>query len=378
MAANKPKKSATKSKAKAKNKTAVKSEKTEKPVIEAEEKLEEIEEVEETEEIQEAEEVKEAEEVEETDEADEDDDEDEDDESDESDDDEDEDDDDNESEEEVKEEKKPGFFKSLFAKKCDNSENILTIFHNKKIWGALIGEVIGTMLISIVFLTLGVYQPLYMFFVILGATMLTFGLSGANLNPIVTAGMMASRRMSAIRGVLYILAQILGAWVGYLIVSAFYNAGAATTPLPEMAAVENEVFWAVTMVEFLGAGMIGFTFARALQFKHNPLAFAATIAGGFVITFVTVIVISSTFLALQSNFILNPAVALMYQILPTGGDNAADLLANIALALSTYVVFPVVGGIVGFYLSDIASTFSEENTSMCCCNKCKCCEKKEK
>ena len=369
MAANKPKKSATKSKAKAKNKTAVKSEKTEKPVIEAEETKvekveEEVKEVDEAkEEVEEVEEVETTEDTEEIAEA------------------------EVTEKEEVKEEEtaceekacdkedteeKPGFFKTLFAKKCDSKENILTIFHDKKIWGALIGEAVGTMLISIVFLTLGVYQPLYMFFVILGATMLTFGLSGANLNPIVTAGMMASRRMSAIRGVLYILAQILGAWIGYLIISAFYNAGAMTAALPAMAAVENEFFWVTTLIESFGAALLGFTFARALQFRKKPLAFAATLAGGTVITFVSVIVISSTFLSLSSNFIMNPAVALMYQILPTGGDNAADLLANIALALVTYVIFPVLGGIVGFYVSDIASVFNEENTSMCC----DCCKKK--
>lgn len=319
MAANKPKKSSTKKSKTQAKKPAVKSEKTEKPALEAKEtKVEKVEtKVEKVEKV-EKEEVKKT------------------------------------------EKKCPVFFKNLFARKCDDKENILTIFQNKKIWGALIGEAMGTMILSIVFLTLGVYQPLYMFFVMLGATMLTFGLSGANLNPIVTAGMMASRRMSAIRGVLYILAQILGAWIGYLIISAFYNAGTMTATLPEMAAVENEMFWVVTMIEFFGAGIIGFAFARALQFKNNALAFAATVAGGFVVAFVAVIVISSTFMGLEANFIMNPAVALMYQILPTGGDNAADLLADIALALVTYVVFPVLGGIVGFYLSDVASVFNEE------------------
>ena len=138
-------------------------------------------------------------------------------------------------------EKDPGFFKTLFAKKCDKNENILTIFRSKKIWGAIIGEVFGTMLLSIILLTLGIYQPLYMFFIIIGLTLLTFGLSGANLNPVITAGMMASRRMSAIRGVLYIIAQILGAWLGFLIVKAFcVGAGQDVAEvLPKMAAIEG-------------------------------------------------------------------------------------------------------------------------------------------
>ncbi|MBQ2659991.1 aquaporin [Candidatus Saccharibacteria bacterium] len=307
MAANKPKKTATKSKAK--TKTAVKSEKTEKPAIVAAEKKVE------------------------------------------------------KNEKTTKTEKKTEgskFFKTFFAKKCDASENILTIFHDKKLYGALIGEVVGTMLLSIILLTLGVYQPLYMFFVFVGVILLTFGLSGANLNPIVTAGMMATRRMSAIRGVLYLLAQILGAWVGYLIVSAFVNAGAMGAELPKMTAVEPAYFWVTTMIEFFGATIIGFSFARALQYKRSALTFAMICAGGIVTALIAVIVISSSYIGLSSNFMLNPAVALMYQILPTGGNNFGDLLADIALALVTYVVFPVLGGVIGFYISDIATSLKDE------------------
>ena len=307
MAANKPKKTATKSKAK--TKTAVKSEKTEKPAIVAAEKKVE------------------------------------------------------KNEKTTKTEKKTEgskFFKTFFAKKCDASENILTIFHDKKLYGALIGEVVGTMLLSIILLTLGVYQPLYMFFVFVGVILLTFGLSGANLNPIVTAGMMATRRMSAIRGVLYLLAQILGAWVGYLIVSAFVNAGAMGAELPKMTAVEPAYFWVTTMIEFFGATIIGFSFARALQYKRSALTSAMICAGGIVTALIAVIVISSSYIGLSSNFMLNPAVALMYQILPTGGNNFGDHLADIALALVTYVVFPVLGGVIGFYISDIATSLKDE------------------
>ena len=109
---------------------------------------------------------------------------------------------------------KKGFkevLKDFFAKKCDASENILTIFHNKKIYGALIAELLGTMLLTIILITLGLYQPLYIFFVVIAVTLAVFKLSGANFNPLITVGMMASRRMSAIRGVLYILAQVVGA-----------------------------------------------------------------------------------------------------------------------------------------------------------------------
>lgn len=337
MAANKPKKTANKSKSK-----KTKTEKSEQPEVVAEtKKVEKTEKVGETVKAEEVKETKEAEKAEEKAEK-------------------------TEKKTEVKAEKakKTSFFSKMFEKKCDPNENILTIFHDKKVYGALIGEVFGTMFLTFVLLTLGVYQPLYIFFVILGLSAAIFGLSGANLNPIITVGMMASRRMSAIRGVLYMLAQILGAWLGYLIISAFWSAGGQTTALPQIAAVESNFFWIATLIEFMGAALIAFFFARALQYKRSALTFAMIVAGGFTITFITIIVISSTFLGFNANFILNPAVALMYQILPTGGDNIGELLADIALALVTYVIFPMLGGAIGFYLSDIASTFKEEDTKM--------------
>src|SRR5574344_2719261 len=99
-------------------------------------------------------------------------------------------------------------FKGLFEKKCDPNENILTIFKSSKSGGAVLGELVGTMFLSILLLTLGVYQPLYVLFGVVAITMAVYAFSGAHLNPALTVGMMASRRVSAMRGVLYIVAQI--------------------------------------------------------------------------------------------------------------------------------------------------------------------------
>ena len=107
-------------------------------------------------------------------------------------------------------------FANFFAKKGDPEENILTIFKTPKIWGALVGELIGTMFITMLLLTLGIYQPLYVLFGVIGVTLAVFTLSGAHLNPAITAGMMATRRVSAIRGVLYMVAQVVGAWLAKL------------------------------------------------------------------------------------------------------------------------------------------------------------------
>ena len=223
------------------------------------------------------------------------------------------------------------------------------------------------MLLAMLLLTLGIYQPLYVMFGIIAITIAVYAFSGAHLNPVITVGMMASRRVSAIRGILYIIAQVVGAWLGLMLVNAF-AAGSESAALPVMAEIAEGNFWVVTMIEFVGATVIGFFFARALSYKRSVFTFAAVVGGGAALAILLAIVISSNFLGLQNNFILNPAIAIMYQILPTSGDNFGQLLGEIALALVTYVVFPMLGGIVGFGVADIASRLSGEK--VCCGCKC--------
>ena len=264
--------------------------------------------------------------------------------------------------------------KEFFARKGDPNENILTIFKDTKIIGAIIGEIIGTGLVTAVALTLGLFNPLYLIFAYIGITAGVFALSGAHLNPLVTAGMMASRRVSAIRGVLYIIAQLIGAWLGFLIVSAFYHAGidsgnisAETTLLPTLTAADGlaanvegfSFFWPITMIEFIGAIIIAFFFARALDYKRGAFTFAAVVAGGVFLAMLFAVVVSGNFLGIQQNvFIMNPAAAFMYGLLPTSAEGMDSLFGQLMPMLVTYVIFPIVGGVLGFYLSDFANKLS--------------------
>ncbi len=254
--------------------------------------------------------------------------------------------------------------KDFFAKKCDPKENILTVFRNKNIYAAIIAELLGTMILAIVLLTLGVYQPLYIFFIVIAITLVMFKLSGSNFNPLITVGMMASRRISAIRGVLYILAQIVGAWLGLIIVNAFRVAGGEAADLPVMTGLTTDTFWTISLLELFGAVIIGFFFAKAQQYRRSSLTFAVAVAGGTMIAFVVVYLISYSYFNLTNNFMMNPAIALMYQILPSSGDTFGTLLGEMAIALLAYVVFPMVGGVVGFYLSDITAKLNDEDLKM--------------
>ena len=273
--------------------------------------------------------------------------------------------------------KGPSKLKQFFSRKGDANENILTIFRDTKIITAIIGEIVGVAVITMIALTLGLFNPLYMILAYVGITAAIVKLSGAHLNPIITAGMMASRRVSAIRGVIYIISQVLGAWLGFLVINLLRNAGntagnieEATSALPTLAqpdelsgAVEGtSLLGAVRLIEFIGAIIIAFFFARAQRVKKNTAAFAITVASGVFIAMIIAVVANSNFFMLQSNtFIMNPAVGMIYGIFPSSANGFDALMSALLPMLVSYVILPIVGGVLGFYLSDFATILSGED-----------------
>ena len=267
--------------------------------------------------------------------------------------------------------KTPSKLKIFFGRKGDASENILTIFRDTRIIGAILGEIIGVAVITMIALTLGLFNPLYMILAYVGITAAIVKLSGAHLNPIVTAGMMASRRVSAIRGVIYIISQILGAWIGFWIINSLHKAGIAsgnieeaTSALPTLAQADElkgategySLLGAVRMIEFIGAIIIAFFFARAQRVKKDTAAFAMTVAAGVFIAMIIAVVVNSNFFMLQSNtFVLNPALGMVYGVFPSSAEGFDALMSALMPMLITYVILPIIGGILGFYLSDFAT-----------------------
>ncbi|MBR3143758.1 aquaporin [Candidatus Saccharibacteria bacterium] len=267
-------------------------------------------------------------------------------------------------EKEVTSEANKSCFKGFFSRKYEEKESILTVFKRPKFYGALLGEVLGTALLTLLLFSLS-FASL--------ANIATFGLalvailiavyafSGACLNPIVTVGMMASRRMSVIRGIMYIIAEVVGAWLGWLIFNSFHMAGGETaSAVPTLTAIEEGQFWLFAMVELLGAVIIAFIFARALKYKRSVFTFAVTATGGVILAVLAGYMVSAALLGLNNNFIFNPAVALMYQIFPTSGDGFGEIMGGVCQALSVYALLPMIGGVVGFYLSDFMGKLSCE------------------
>ena len=240
----------------------------------------------------------------------------------------------------------------------------MTIFKERKFYGALLGEVIGTMLLALLIFSISMMNIANIAayaFAIVAIFVAVVMFSGASLNPLVTVGLMATRRVSVIRGIMYIIAEIVGAWLGWMIFNAFHLAGGETAyDVPAMAAVAEGNFWIVTMVEFLGSTIFAFFVARALDYKRSVFTFAAVIAGGLILAIIIGYVVSAAFVGLSSNFAYNPALALMFQIFPTAGENFGEILGGICQALAIYAIFPCIGGVLGFYLSDFMKKLSED------------------
>ncbi len=265
---------------------------------------------------------------------------------------------------------KKSCFKGFFSKKYEEKEGILTVFKNPKFYGALLGEIIGTALLVLFLFIITITGSAYSqgaaniatySFTLIAIYIAVYAFSGACLNPIITVGMMATRRMSVIRGIMYIIAEIIGAWLGWLIVNSFHIAGGETAyEVPAMAAVGEGQFFVTAMIELLGAILIAFFYARAIKYKRSVFTFATVVAGGTALAFLACFLMSYVFVSLSNNYILNPAAALMFQIFPTAGENFGEIMAGIGQALAIYALFPAIGGVVGFYLSDFTAKLSCE------------------
>lgn len=257
-----------------------------------------------------------------------------------------------------------GFLKGFFARKYEEKESILTIFKNHKFYGSLLGEILGTMILALLLFSvflMGVHNIATYAFALIAILIAVYAFSGACLNPIITVGMMASRRMSVIRGIMYIIAEIVGAWLGWLIFNAFHLAGGETAyDIPTISAIGEGGFWTVALIELLGAAIVAFFFARALKYQRSVFTFAAVTAGGICLAMVVGYVISAAFVGLNNNFIYNPAVAMMMKIFPSSGDNFGEILGGICQALSAYAIIPMIGGVIGFYLSDFTAKLAED------------------
>lgn len=230
-------------------------------------------------------------------------------------------------------------------------------FGNKTyIASALIGEFIGTFLLTVAFIgTKG--DPLYLGFALAGIVLIVGTLSGAHINPAVTVGAWVTRKISNLRALGYIVAQILGATLAFAALTMFINSvpqadpqsaamlGQTTPQLFKVAEITSKNEWAVFFIEVIGAAVFTFAFAGARQIAFaDRTARALTIGLGILVAGVFTTIAAGY---VQANSVFNPAVALAVQ--------AVDWSKISVMAITAYLVAPLLGGVIGFALRDLLS-----------------------
>ena len=235
------------------------------------------------------------------------------------------------------------------AKRQSLGQHIESSLLSGNLWRALGAEFLGTFLLAAVIIA-GQGQPIFVLFGLVGIVLLVGSISGAHVNPAVTIGAWATRRIGWLRAVGYIFVQFLGAAVAYFVLSAFL--GGATQPSAEQQAFGQSAAalfqaaditaltgkeWFIFFAELLGAAILGFAYASTTRAK-DTLSSAFAIGLGIFIALMVGITVTGY---VSASSILNPAIALSLQAY-------SGLWAYIIYGLGA-----AVGGVIGFILHDL-------------------------
>lgn len=229
-------------------------------------------------------------------------------------------------------------------------DHVESAMQSPALWRALAAEFIGTFLLATVAIA-GRGEPIYMLFALAGIVLLIGAVSGAHVNPAVTVGAWATRRIGWLRAIGYIFVQFLGAATAFFALHAFLGGAPALTQAQQaygqtapslFQAVNLSTIagreWYVFFSELLGTAILGFAIARASRLKE-PLA--ASFSAGFGL-FIGLMVAVTASGYVAGSAIINPALALSLQAY--------------APSLWPYLVYgiaPLVGGVIGFGLYDL-------------------------
>lgn len=201
---------------------------------------------------------------------------------------------------------------------------------------ALVAEFLGAGALTLLILSVQRSTIGVPFFVAIAAgltvALMTFtvgGISAGHFNPAISLGFWTTRRITTLRTIFYIGAQMLGAWAAYYLYTYFVN--------NHLSSVGGHYSGRILVAEAVGTGIFGFAFAAAVYQESTKAAKAAFIGLGLT---VGIIAASSASIGL-----LNPAVALGVR----------------AWVWGTYVLGPILGAIIGINL--YALLFAEASNS---------------
>ncbi len=154
--------------------------------------------------------------------------------------------------------------------------------------------------------------------------------SGAHANPAVTFGMWTARKVSTIRGLVYIVSQLLGALAALAVYQYLVDKA-----LPKVTAMWD---WPVFVAEMIGAIIITMAYAAVMARRDEEIGKAVTVGAA---VFVGVMIAA---LAVRAGT-LDPQTG---QAAYKGFANPAAALAMSRFTFDwSYIVGPLVGGLIG-------------------------------
>lgn len=220
---------------------------------------------------------------------------------------------------------------------------------------ALVAEFIGTFMLAAAILA-SQGAPLVVLFGLAGIVLAVGAFSGAHVNPAMTIGAWVTRRISGLKALGYVAAQVLGAMLALVVVNAYVSAAPTANPtdlysagaqLFKAVALPEGREWYVFFAEMLGTAILGFAVASALSEVRERAAAALTVGLGI---FIGLMIAGQAATYVGANAILNPAVAVSLQAV-----NFSSVWP-----LGVYVLGTVLGGVVGFVLYDLMRRSGKE------------------
>lgn len=244
------------------------------------------------------------------------------------------------------------------------------LLDNTPLVGMGIAEFIGTfLLVGSIFAVQG--QPLFVAFALIGLVLIVGGISGAHLNPAITIGALATKKVKSKTAIVYIVAQVLGALLAFALFSSMLG---ATTVTEESATIYDNgqtLFhvvdvsadeaatkgkeWVLFAAETLGVFALSLGVSSALrQDKKQRMVAGATVGLSLLIGLLLASSITSSLLVENGTTLtyLNPAAALAGYF--AAGTSMFDLWP-----IMIFVVAPAVGGVLGFGLSDLLNKYEK-------------------
>ena len=226
---------------------------------------------------------------------------------------------------------------------------------------AIILEFIGTFLLAAAVIA-GQGQPLIVLFALATIVLIAGKISGAHVNPLITVGAWATRRIGTAKALFYIIAQVLGAMVAFVVLNAFVSNAPEVSQQAALYGQQKATMFTANVIphgkeililisELLGSFLFAFAVASVTSDKKKGSSAVAFGVGGGL--FLAVLIAGSLSSVVGGSAILNPAVAFSLQAFTLKGQ-------NILFAIATYVGAALLGGILGFALDSLIQEASKE------------------